>query len=97
MRDGTPGGGGKAVPRFRFAAPVLAGIVVSLSLWGGPLAASAHEKRNHPAAAPPPGAQGEQQGKATKPALGEDAGGHGPGNDRGAPQRPSGEVVTVTS
>jgi len=69
MRDGTPGGGGKAVPCFRFAAPVLAGIVVSLSLWGGPLAASAHEKRNHPAAAPPPGAQGGQQGKAAKPEL----------------------------
>lgn len=69
MRDGTPGSGGKAVPGFRFAAPVLAGILVSLSLWGGPLAASAHEKHKHPAAAPPPGAQGEQQGKATKPAL----------------------------
>ena len=59
MRDGMPESGGKAVSRFRFASPVLAGILVSLSLWGGPLAASAHEKHKHPAAAPPPGAQGE--------------------------------------
>jgi protein SCO1/2 len=64
-----PGIGVDTAARPRFAAPVLAGILVSLSLWGGPLAASAHETHKHPAAAPPPGAQGEQQGKATKPAL----------------------------
>jgi cytochrome oxidase Cu insertion factor (SCO1/SenC/PrrC family) len=61
---------GKTKARSHLARSVLAGILVSFCLWGGGTrTAAAHEKHKHPAATPPPGAQGEQQSKATKPVL----------------------------
>ncbi len=64
-----PASGGKTAARARLARFVLAGILVSVCLWGGTRNAAAHEKHKHPASTPPPGAQGEQQSKATKPVL----------------------------
>ncbi len=69
MRVVVPGKGGKPSVLERFAAPVLAAILIFLSLPCGSLSASAHEMHEHPAAAPPPGAQHGQQSKATRPAL----------------------------
>ncbi|MGB5995341.1 MAG: SCO family protein [Candidatus Deferrimicrobiaceae bacterium] len=69
MRAGMPGSDGKAAVRSRVARSALAGILVSVCLWGAPRPAAPHEMHKHPAATPPPGAQGEQQSKATKPAL----------------------------
>ena len=69
MRAGMQGSDGKAAVRSRVAWSALAGILVSVCLWGAPRPAAAHEKHKHPAATPPPGAQGEQQSKATKPVL----------------------------
>ncbi|TFG59077.1 MAG: SCO family protein [Deltaproteobacteria bacterium] len=60
---------GKTAARSHLARSFLAGILVSFCLWGGIRNAEAHEKHKHPAATPPPGAQGEQQSKATTPAL----------------------------
>jgi protein SCO1/2 len=64
-----PASGGTSAARARLARFVLAGILVSVCLWGGTRNAAAHEKHKHPAATPPPGAQGEQQSKPTKSVL----------------------------
>ncbi len=69
MSGGTSWREGKTAARSHLARSVLAGILVSLCLWGGTRNAAAHEKHKHPAATPPPGAQGEQQSKATKTVL----------------------------
>jgi cytochrome oxidase Cu insertion factor (SCO1/SenC/PrrC family) len=60
---------GKTAACSHLARSVLAGILVSVCLWGGIRNAAAHEKHKHPAAAPPPGAQGEQPSKVAKPVL----------------------------
>jgi len=69
MRGAMPCPGRMAELRFQTARSVLAGILVSFCLWGAPRPAAAHEMHKHDKAAPPPGAQGEQQGKATKPLV----------------------------
>jgi cytochrome oxidase Cu insertion factor (SCO1/SenC/PrrC family) len=47
----------------------LAGILVSVCLWGAPRPAATHEKHKHPAATPPPGAEQGKQREAANPAL----------------------------
>jgi len=69
MRGDKQGNGTRTAGRSRFAPPVLAGILFSFFFWGGPFSATGHEMHKHPAATSPPGAQGEQQSKATTQAL----------------------------
>lgn len=69
MRAGMAGSDGKAAVRSRVARSALAGILFSFCFLGGTSLAAAREVHRHDKAALPPGAQREQQSKATKPVL----------------------------